>query len=82
MAALNLFEQVCFADTRTSPAMKIQFQHIVYVFILGLAVSLLGAYLKISSWSGADLILNAGAVLQLSGGVLLAVWAWQRFRSK
>ncbi len=46
--------------------MTIKFQHIVYVFILGLAVSLLGFYLKIESVTGADTVITAGAVMTVS----------------
>lgn len=62
--------------------MKIEFQHIVYVFILGLAVSLLGFYFKLQDISGGDTLITTGAVLELSGGVVLVIWLLRRFRGR
>lgn len=53
--------------------MELRLKHIVFVFIIGSLVAMVGAYLKISSSPAADTILTIGLVTELVGGILLIV---------
>ena len=45
-------------------------KHAVIVFVLGMCTNLIGALFKIQHWSGADVLLIVGSLLEV-GGIFL-----------